>query len=92
MEAEDLVFDFCCDWQALEDVSEHFPDEIRPIFLETLIVEAVEFVDFPVFMVSTKDSDTTAMLDLEKEDVKEGFNTIEAAVDIVAHEKVVGVG
>ena len=32
VEAEDLILYFCCHWQALEDISEHLPDEISAVF------------------------------------------------------------
>lgn len=66
VEAEDLIFYFCCHWQALEDIGEHFPDEISAVFFEALIVEAVELVDFPIFVVSAEDGDAAAMLDFEE--------------------------
>lgn len=42
-------------------------------------------------MVTPEEGDSVSVFDLEEEDVEEGLNAIEAAVDVVTHEEVVGV-
>jgi hypothetical protein len=91
VQAKDLIFDFRCNWQALEDISEHLPDEVGAVFPEALVIEAVELVDLAVLVVASEDSDAGAVLDLEEEDVEEGLHAIEPAVHVVPHEQVVRV-
>lgn len=57
VQAEDLILNFCCHWQTLENISEHLPDKVRPVLPETLVVKSVELVDLPVLVVAPEDGD-----------------------------------
>lgn len=90
MEAKYLVLNDCGDGEALKDVSEEFPDEVSVIFFEAFVIEAVEFVDLSVLVVAAENSDPALVLDLEEQDVEEGLDTVEAAINVIPHEEVVG--
>lgn len=62
MQTKDLVFDFSCNRQTLEELGEQFPNEISSIFFETLIIEAIKFVDLPVLVVASEDSYSALVL------------------------------
>lgn len=91
MQTEDLVLYLCGDGEALEEISEHLPNEIGSVLLEALIIEAIQFVDLSVLVVAPEDGDPAPVLDFEEEDVEEGLHAVEAAIDVISHEEVVGV-
>ena len=90
MKTEDLVFNLCCNRQALKEVGEHFPNEVGSVFSEALIIESVEFVDLSIFMVASEDGDSGFVLDFEQKYVEEGLDAVESSVNIVSHEEIVG--
>lgn len=91
MQAEDLVLNLCGDGETLEEIREHLPDEISSVLLEALIIEAVQFIDLSVLVVAPEDGDPAPVFDLEQEDVEEGLHAVEAAIDVIPHEEVVGI-
>ena len=91
VEAEDRAIDDCGQRQALEDLCEHLPDRIGVVFFMAFIVEAVQFVYFPVLVVASEDGDSAFVFDFEEQDVEEGFDRVEAPIDVVTHEEIVSV-
>lgn len=91
MKAEDLVVDFCSYGEALEDFSEQFPNQVCVVFPEALVIEAIEFIDFSVLVVASEDGYPVPVLDFEEEDVEEGLYAVEATVDVISHEQIVGI-
>ena len=89
MKTEDLVFNLCCNRQALKEVGEHFPNEVGSVFSEALIIESVEFVDLSIFMVASEDGDSGFVLDFEQKYVEEGLDAVESSVNKVAEKEVV---
>jgi hypothetical protein len=65
MQAEDLIFYFCGNGQTLEEFSEQFPNEIGAVLPETFVIESVEFVDLPVFVVASEYGDSAFVFDFE---------------------------
>lgn len=91
MKTEDLVVNLCSHGQTLEDFSEEFPDKVGVVFFETFVIEAIEFIDFSVFVVASEDGNSIPVFDFEKKNVEKGLNAIESTVDVISHEEVVGV-
>ena len=58
---------------------------------DTLVVEAIHRGDLPRLVVAADEGDAVGVADFEAEEEQEGFERVEAAVDEVAHEEVVGV-
>jgi len=90
MQAENLVLDFSCDWQALEKFSKEFPDEVSSVFFEALVIEAIEFVDLPVLMVASEYRDPVLVLNFEQDNVEKRLHAVEPTINVVSHEEVVG--
>lgn len=74
MEAENGAIDDSCDGETLEDLSEPFPDRIVGVFSKAFVIESIQFVDFPVLVVSSQNGDSASVLDFEKKDVEEGLD------------------
>lgn len=91
MQTEDLILNLGSNWQTLEEISKHLPNEVRPILLEALIIEAIQFIDLSVLVVPPEDGDPASVFDLEQQDVEEGLYAVEAAVYVISHEEVIGV-
>lgn len=91
MQTEDLILNLRGNGQTLEQISKHLPNEVRSVFLEALIIEAVKFINLSVLVISPEDGDSASVFDLEQKDVEEGFNAVEAAIDVIPHEEIVGV-
>jgi hypothetical protein len=47
-----LSLDDCCERQVAEYVCEVLPSELVAVFPKALIVKAIDFVDFPIFVVA----------------------------------------
>jgi hypothetical protein len=45
MEAEDLLFYNCCEWEVVEQVSEEFPHVGVTVLAQALIVETIDLSD-----------------------------------------------
>lgn len=56
MEAEDLIFDYSCYRQVVEEISEVFPYIGIAVFSLAFIVEAIDLCDLSAFMISSQDS------------------------------------
>ncbi len=41
VQAKDLTFNHCCEWEVVKQLCEVFPDVGVPIFSEALVIEAV---------------------------------------------------
>lgn len=91
MQTEDLILNLSSNWQTLEEISKHLPNEVRSILLEALIIEAIQFIDLSVLVVPPEDGDPASVFDLEQQDVEEGLYAVEAAVYVISHEEVIGV-
>jgi hypothetical protein len=91
VQAEHFAFDDGREREVGEDLGEELPNGLGAVLLEALIVEPVLPVDLSVLVVAAQDGDAVAVLDLEDQHIEEGLDAVEAAVDIIAHEKVVGV-
>ena len=89
MHAEYLVVHDCSHGQAVEAVSEDFPETNAEPAL-ALIVEAVDAVDGRTFVVSSEEEEVVWEFDLVGEEKADGLDTLLASVDIVAEEEVVG--
>lgn len=62
MHAEDLVVDESCNWHAVEDILEFFPDSDRIATL-ALVIEAIDAIDLTAFMVSAQQEKVLLELD-----------------------------
>lgn len=91
MQTEDLILNLSGNGEALEEISKHLPNEVRSIFLEALIIEAIQLIDLSVLMIPPEDGDPASVFDLEQQDVEEGLYAVETAIYVISHEEVVGV-
>ena len=91
VQAEDLVVDERGQGQVVEEVGEEFPHVGVAVFAQTFVVEAVDLGDLAGFVVAAEDGDALGVSDFERNEEGDGLNGEVAAVDVVAHEEVVGV-
>ena len=91
MKTEDRSIDDGRKRKALKDFCEPFPDSVSVVLFLTLIVEAVKFVDFSVFMISSEDGDSVFVFYFEKKNVEKCLDRVESSIDIVSHEEIVGI-
>ena len=72
MEAEDLILDDCSQGQIIKELCELFPDAGVPVFPQTLIVEAIYLSDLPTLVVSSEDSQSVLVANLQSN--KQGYS------------------
>jgi len=86
---EDLLVDDGRDGQAVEAVRECLPqlDVVTPL---ALIVEAVDTVDGRALVIAAENKEVLGVLDFVREEQADRFETLLAAVHVVAEEEVVG--
>lgn len=53
MSTEDLSFNYCSEWEVIEEISKHFPYVVIFVFPDALIVEAIALGDGSGLMVSS---------------------------------------
>lgn len=91
METEYLILNHSWEWKISEDFCEEFPYRFSSIFFKTFIIETVQSIYLPIFMISSQYSYSVSVLDLEDEDIQKGFNTMESSVDIIPHKEIVSI-
>jgi len=91
VQTEDLVVDEGRQRQEVEQVCEVLPHVGVAVLAQALIVEAVNLRDLARLVVAAQDSDAAGIADLERDQQSHGLDGEVAAVNVVAHEEVVGV-
>jgi hypothetical protein len=86
-----LVVDKRCEGQKVEQIGEKPPYVCIAVFAETFVVKAVYLRDLPRLVVSTEDSDAIAEAKLECDKEGDGLDGVVPAINVVAHEEIVGV-
>ena len=66
MQAKHLVLYFCCNRETLKDVSKQLPNLFSSVFAQAFIIEAIKFIDFPIFMIAPKECDSAFVFDFEE--------------------------
>jgi hypothetical protein len=64
---------------------------IVPIFLETFVIKPVYFVDILTLVISSKNSNPVLVPALQSQDQRKHLYTVIASIDVISHEKVIGV-
>lgn len=92
MDAEDFVINDGCKSQVVEDVCAVPPDIDGAVLSQALVVETIHLSDLSALVVASNQSDSLRVPHLEGQEEQECLHRVEASVDEVAHEQVVGVG
>ena len=92
VDAEDLVLDDGREREVVEDLGAIPPHVDRTVLAQALVVEAVDLRDLPALVVASDERDAVGVAHLEREQQQKRLDRVEAAVDEVTHEEVVGVG
>jgi hypothetical protein len=91
VETENLVVDEGGEGKVVEEVGEVLPDVGVAVLAETLVVKAIYLRNLTRFVVTTEDSDAGGVSDLEGDKESDGLDRVVATIDVITHEKVVGV-
>ena len=92
MQTEDLVLNYRCEGQVVEQICEVLPDVRVAIFAEALVVESIDLSDLTRLVIASDQSDTLRVTNFQGEQKKERLDRIVATIDEISHEQVVGVG
>ena len=79
------------EWQIVEQVGEILPHVGVAVLAQALVVEAVHLCDLTRLVVAAQYCDAIFVAHLERDKQCHGLHRVVAAIDIVAHEQVVGV-
>ena len=90
--AEDLLVDDGRQADVVEDLRAVLPHANRAVLAQALVVEAVHLGDLTRLVVAAYERDAVRIAHLEREQEQKGLDAVEAAVDKVAQEQVVGLG
>lgn len=91
MHGEDLLVNDGCNGKAVEAIGECLP-QLDVIATLALIVEAVDSIDGGALVVAPQNEEVLGVLDLIGEQKANGFQRLFASVDVIAKEKIVGLG
>lgn len=91
VQTEDLVLDDRRQRQVVEQVREQLPHVARAVLSHTLVEKAVNLRDLPTLVVATEQMDAVGVPRLVAQQQTHRLHRVVAAVDVVAHEKVVRV-
>jgi len=89
--AEDLAFYNGSNSEEIEHFGAVLPGVGVTILAHGLVVETVHLGDLACLVVSSEQSDMARVLQFEAEEILEGLNGIEPAIDKITHEDVAGV-
>lgn len=78
--------------KVIKQVRKVLPNTRSPVLPQALIVKSVNLRDLAGLVVSSEDEDPVGVTNLEGDEESHGLDGVVAAVDVVAHEEVVGVG
>jgi hypothetical protein len=92
MKTENLVIDQGSEGEVVKEVGEILPDISVSVFAKTFVVETVDLGDLTGLVVSSEDGDSLRVSDLEGDEKSDGLNRVVTSVNIITHEKVVGIG
>lgn len=87
-----LVLDQGGEGEIVKKVGEGLPDVGVSVLAETLVVESINLSNLTRLVVSTEDGNAILIADLESDQKGHGLDRVVAAIDVVTHEEVVGVG
>lgn len=73
MEAEDLLFNYCCEGQVIEEVGEVFPHIGVSVLAEALVVETIDLGDLARLVVASEDGDSVLEADLQADEQGHGL-------------------
>src|ERR1700730_12142315 len=86
-----LVVDKRREGQEVKQIGEKPPYICIAVFAETFVIKAIYLCDLPRLVVSTEDSDAIAEAKAECDEEGDRLDGVVPAINIVAHEKIVGV-
>lgn len=92
VDAHDLVVNERGDAHAVEHIHQVLPSVGVSVLLHALIVETVHLRDLSSLVVASQEGDAIRVTGLQSEEQLDGFYTEVAAVHVVSHENVFGVG
>jgi len=84
VQTENLILNESGEGEEVEEIGEVFPDICVTILAQALVVKAVNLCDLARLVIATKDGDALWVADLEADEEGHSFDTVVAAVDIVA--------
>ena len=85
MEAENFVFNNCGKRQKIEETGEVLPYVGITIFSEALIIESVDLRNLLTLVISSENSDSIWIPDLESHEKCDSLNRVISSVNVVSH-------
>jgi len=89
--AENLAFNNCANTEVVEDLSAVFPWVSISVLSNSLIVETVDSCNLSSFVISSKESNVSRILELKAEEELESFDRVVTTINKVTHENVAGI-
>jgi len=89
MDAEDLPVDDGGQAEIVKYLRAQPPDVHRAVLSQTFVVESIHLRDLTTLMIPSYQRHSIWISHLESQQKKEGFDTVETAIDKVAHEEIV---
>jgi hypothetical protein len=86
-----LILDESSEREEIEEIGKIFPYISIAIFAQAFIVETVDLSDLARFVVATKNRDALFVSNFQRHQQCDSLDRIIAAIDVVAHEQVIGV-
>ena len=87
-----MAFDEGGKGEVVKEVGEIPPDVGVTVFPEAFVIKTIYLRNLSTFMVASKDGDAVTVAQFEGNEKSDGFDGVVPPVNVVAHEKVVGVG
>lgn len=84
VKAEDLVIDQSGQGEVIEEIGEIFPNVGIAVFSETLIVETIDLGDLTGFMISSKNSDSARVSDLQSYKKRHCLDRVITTINVIA--------
>ena len=91
VQAKDLVLNHGSERKQIEEVSVVFPHIGIAILAKTLVIKAVDLSNLSGLMISSQYGDSVLKSNLNGNQKRDSLDRIISSVDVVTHEKIIGI-
>ena len=89
MQTEDLVLNYRCEGQVVEQICEVLPDVRVAIFAEALIVETIDLSDLSRLVIASENCDAVLKAHFQANEKCHSLDRVISTIDVISHEQVV---
>ena len=87
-----LIVDQSSQGKVVKQVGKELPDVGIPVFPQALVVKSIDLSNLSTFVVPSENGNSITITEFQSDEKGDGLDGVVSSVDVVSHEKVVGIG